>query len=404
LQIPEQDKAVAEAREMKRRAVKSEEEETKEQEVACDSKQKKMDSFWTELQKSDDLNDNIQQFVDHLKEFTSVESVYVGKLVAPKKDIQEDDDDQAHNDEESSKIIQFSHANKGQDFMVDQTLTLDENKGITHDVFKESSQVDGEEAAPEGEEGEEGEQVEKAPVNEEDQLLAMKHVYVPEVVREPKMVFYKVPRLGSYMAVPLVYESCLFESALDNAVADFNDCKARREEQQKLKDEWEETNKRDEGAEGAEPAAEGEEVKEWEVIEEKEFETYEEKFVVCVDTMGQDKQISKNDKLFILRAVKKYKEIWEQVERDNLTKDRDAKLGQLDGDKDFQENEASKANDEEEKYVEEQIQAREDIADDDTKELETKKTRLAYMSQQLAENEKWRKMITEDLCRQNVLK
>jgi hypothetical protein len=35
------------------------------------------------------------------------------------------------------------------------------------------------------------------------------------------MHFYKVPRLGSYMAIPLEYFSCLSENALDNAVQDY---------------------------------------------------------------------------------------------------------------------------------------------------------------------------------------
>jgi len=116
----------------------------------------------------------------------------------------------------------------------------------------------------------------------------MKHVYVPEVVREPRMVFYKVPRLGSYLAVPLVYNSCLFENALDNAVTNFLDCKTKREEQQKQKDEWEEANRKEEGAE---PNPD-EEVKEWEDINEEPFETQEDKFVICADTLGQDRQIS----------------------------------------------------------------------------------------------------------------
>jgi hypothetical protein len=35
------------------------------------------------------------------------------------------------------------------------------------------------------------------------------------------MHFYQVPRLGSYMAIRLEYDSCLFEGALDAAVADY---------------------------------------------------------------------------------------------------------------------------------------------------------------------------------------
>jgi len=43
---------------------------------------------------------------------------------------------------------------------------------------------------------------------------------VPEVVREGKIHFFKVPRLGSYLAIRLEYETCLFEEALDAGVAD----------------------------------------------------------------------------------------------------------------------------------------------------------------------------------------
>jgi len=37
------------------------------------------------------------------------------------------------------------------------------------------------------------------------------------------MHFYKVPRLGSYLAIRLEYESCLFEEALNAAVVDYQD-------------------------------------------------------------------------------------------------------------------------------------------------------------------------------------
>ena len=48
-------------------------------------------------------------------------------------------------------------------------------------------------------------------------------IYVKEVVREPRMCFFRVPRLGSYLAVALIHKTCLFEEALDISVADFLD-------------------------------------------------------------------------------------------------------------------------------------------------------------------------------------
>jgi len=53
--------------------------------------------------------------------------VYIGKLVAPKKPISEDDDEQAHInfDQEDSRIIHFLHATKGHEYLVDKILRAD---------------------------------------------------------------------------------------------------------------------------------------------------------------------------------------------------------------------------------------------------------------------------------------
>ena len=56
---------------------------------------------------------------------------------------------------------------------------------------------------------------------EKDILESFKHVYVKEVVREKRMNFTRVPRLGSYMAIPLIYNSCMTDEALEESVKDF---------------------------------------------------------------------------------------------------------------------------------------------------------------------------------------
>ena len=101
------------------------------------------------------------------------------------------------------------------------------------------------------------------------------------------MHYYKVPRLGSFMAVPLVYNSCLFDEALDNAVADYLDVQRRREEQEKAKIEYEEERlKEKEEREKSGDANYEPEVREFPPIEEKSFDTFEEKYVVCLDSLG----------------------------------------------------------------------------------------------------------------------
>jgi len=114
-------------------------------------------------------------------------------------------------------------------------------------------------------------------------------VWVPEVIREPKMHYWTVPKLGSFMAVPLVYKSCLNINSFDKSVKDYTAYKAKVKEQNEEKAAWEitvETAKAE--AENAGTKYE-EEAKEWEVIEEPEVEFTLKKFVICIDSIGQDR-------------------------------------------------------------------------------------------------------------------
>lgn len=119
---------------------------------------------------------------------------------------------------------------------------------------------------------------------------------MPEVVREARMHFKKVPRLGCFMAVPLVYNSCLFNEALEEAVEDYQVVSKEREEQDKLKTEKEEQLAQAKDGEGA---AEEDDT-EWKEIDFAPFKTFKEQYVLCLDTLGQDRQFSDEEKRFTL--------------------------------------------------------------------------------------------------------
>jgi hypothetical protein len=109
---------------------------------------------------------------------------------------------------------------------------------------------------------------------------------VKEVVRNPKMNYWKVPRLGSYMAIPLVYKSVLsvdsFQHAYDDLL-EFNKRTLAQEEEKRVFTELLETHK-------AEKLAANEafvpEVREWEPITLPAFKYSLKKFVICLDSMG----------------------------------------------------------------------------------------------------------------------
>jgi hypothetical protein len=56
---------------------------------------------------------------------------------------------------------------------------------------------------------------------------------------------------------------------------------------------------------------------------------------VCLDTLGQDREFTDDQRRFVLETIKNFRAFWEQKERDNLTFDRDHRLGELEFEKEW---------------------------------------------------------------------
>lgn len=315
--------------------------------------EEKKQEFFQKLDKSTDLVDEFQDLVNFVKQHTNSTAVYIGQQVVPKKKIEEGDNDTAHEDPEAQKVIHFLNASDGHEFMVDKILT--QEQGLTFDVFKEDEEPAEEPAQEEAEEGEEG--AEEKPKKEPEEQFP-KHAYVKEVVREPRMHFYRVPQLGAYLAIKLEYDSCLFEGALDAAVADYFDVQKRKEEQDKLMKEYEEelAQKRAELEEGQELEVEP---KEWDNIQIKPFETQLVSYVAGLNVMGQDRGYTDEEMKFALRQVREYRERWIELEKLNLQQDIDFRLEQIAHDKEYKEHFESIDAQEIEKEIEEALAPKE---------------------------------------------
>jgi len=77
--------------------------------------------------------------------------VYIGKLVQPKRAISDEDDEQAHEDPTRNPIIHFMHSTQGHEYLIDKTL--EQEQGLTFDVFREEEPTQEERILEEGEEG-----------------------------------------------------------------------------------------------------------------------------------------------------------------------------------------------------------------------------------------------------------
>ena len=90
------------------------------------------------------------------------------------------------------------------DYLYEKTLGKDE--GVTYKLFRDD-QVNA---------------INKIIIDETKDGIP-KHIFVPDVVREKEMFYYKFPRLGSYLAIKLEFNSCLSEEALDAAIENYQE-------------------------------------------------------------------------------------------------------------------------------------------------------------------------------------
>jgi len=69
--------------------------------------------------------------------------------------------------------------------------------------------------------------------------------------------------------------------------------------------------------------------KSWEDVKEDPFLTTKKEYVVCADTMGQDKEISKEDREYLEDFTKLLAKSWEDKEKELLSFDIDKQLEYL---------------------------------------------------------------------------
>jgi hypothetical protein len=178
--VQERDEAAKMEEEMKAFTLEMEEKDratrAKEAEKAMASKAE--NDFERALESTEDIMATLAENLETLKACSSAVSCYIARRETV-ADVGEQ--------------LQYILASAGQDFMVGKTLKLGEET-VTFGLYAE---VDG----PEDEDG-------------NTTKLSPTHIHVANVVREEKMQFFGVPKIGAYLACPINFKSYLHEGAI----------------------------------------------------------------------------------------------------------------------------------------------------------------------------------------------
>lgn len=258
--------------------------------------EEKAEEFRQRIRKSYDVDDFLQELTQYLAEETLATGCYLGKLEKLKKKVNPMDNETAHVDDSAPLVIRYINTSFGSEFLIDKILTEQEGEA-TFSVWKEQeAQLD-----------------ETDEVNEDSIIKkkeAPKYVLVPNVIDDPRIKFFDVPKLGSYLAVPLIYDSCLFEKSFDAGVEDALECRKLRLQQEEEKHRSEHTSNKEE-----------EEEKVYEEIVEAPYQTVQIKFIVALDTLGQDRCFDESQVEKVINWVEFFRKEWERAENQCLKRD-----------------------------------------------------------------------------------
>lgn len=134
----------------------------------------------------------------------------------------------------------------------------------------------------------------------------------------------------------------------------------------------------------------------WEQLVEKPYITKKKSYVVCLDTLGQDREFTDDQRRFILETIKKFISLWEEKERRFLTRDRDLRLQAIEDEKDYiEQGDYAQLNEDEDKQVEDLVQAKDNegngFPDDESKNMYGNLQRIIFTSKLFKDKEEWKK-------------
>ena len=326
-----------------------------------EEKRKQKEDLEKSITTCDDFEDHLNEICEKFKNIIGATGVYISKYDLKRKyPIDPDADENGHIDPSNTKVLQYVNWCNDHSFLHHQYLPPGE--GVTYKLI---GKIEGEEEEGEGENPEankeepaEGDDEGEEKKEKEPKEEILNHIIIKEVVNEPKMKFFREPRLGCYYAIDMRYQGSMQYSSLLSAIENYKEYKVKKDEQDKRLAEKEEEEKLKALEEQGQEKKEEDKEKEEEEVEEseakkegddevlnteerdidkpvvlKDFDKVEQIYVLSIDTMGQEKVFNDEEKKYILDIAKLIKDSMENHEKQLLEKDRNLRMDYLNTEK-----------------------------------------------------------------------
>ena len=209
------------------------EEEKKKQEK--NERKKDENSLIKEIEDCKDFWIGFNHICQRLKELSGATGCYLGIYDLKRKKVEEDDDETGHIDPSNAKVLRYIGWNDDHNFLEGQYL--EQNQGVTFDLILPQQKPP--------QEGEEQKNQEKQPMPQIEQKKEempkepeLNNILIKDVVNEPRMKFFREPRLGCYLSLDLTYKTSLNYNSLLSAIKCTKEYEEAKSAQEKRKKEW----------------------------------------------------------------------------------------------------------------------------------------------------------------------
>ena len=304
-------------------------------------KQEEKVKFIEQIVNCSDLEEILDSICEGSCNITQSTGVYIYNYDKKRVKVSELDDEFAHKAEPD--LYSITHFSKNHSYLKGETLLVEE--GVTNNIFAPVEEAQLNDQNPDNNE--------LAEVKEEDKIP--KHVFITEVVREPKIKFYKEPKLGCYFAIDLSYMSSINERSLESSIESLKEFheeekQIQEEKQAKLEELKDQVNNNVSKL----ADSQNEDLKDININKEpkldeegnpiisevdnliseleskkailKEFEKRELRFVMAFDTLGQDRSYTEEEKAYIFKITKSIVKTRTEQEKSRLLQMRDIRI------------------------------------------------------------------------------
>ena len=218
---------------LEKKRKKQVEEEKKKQEK--NERKKDENSLVKEIEDCKDFWLGFNHICQRLKELSGATGCYLGIYDLKRKKVEEDDDETGHIDPSNAKVLRYIGWNDDHNFLEGQYL--EQNQGVTFDLILPQQKPP--------QEGEEQKNQEKQPMPQIEQKKEempkepeLNNILIKDVVNEPRMKFFREPRLGCYLSLDLTYKTSLNYNSLLSAIKCTKEYEEAKSAQEKRKKEW----------------------------------------------------------------------------------------------------------------------------------------------------------------------